>query len=761
MKTNLKIFAAVLAALACISVLCTAVTAPTAGPTHRGGPQDLLGYSADYLQQLLSGSAVVTAPTVGPTHRGGPEDLMGYAADYLQEIRDTGLGSANDWKQNVRLASTANVADLVGTANDLEAGDAIDGGTLAAGDRVLLKDQSAPAENGIWIVTGESLAPTRATDADAWDEITGSAVVVNAGTVNAGHLWINTNVAGGTLNTTAITYTEISGTAESTASYGGIRWATPAATSNAAATPIKVAGTTAAQGTASDDITQGTANRITYTGEDDKVFFVTASATFTAAAATNASFYIYKEGALVTGSTLTRAIADTGALTVTISGVVTLSTDDYLEVWCETDDADDLTAQSGTLAAFTIDGGGGGSGENDVTAASAFGTDEAILRADGTDKGAKASILLIDDSGAIKPEDAGAGSLGTVGLPFADLFLASAAEIDFDGSDVKITHSANTLTVSGGNLVANGPGITLDASGFDGNLAVTDNTFQEIAQKLDDLSLGATDFDALSAATEADIDTDDVFAVSHDGTEKKITLENLVDLLESQPFTFASMDVTTLNTGTIVFEGATADADETTIAVVDPTEDRTFTLPDASGTAVLTGSDVAQAINLGGDTSLEIPNGADPDVDAEGEISYTTDDETLRVYDGTNQRAIKTEESIQVTVIAPNDLADSERDAMWVWENDSGMTAIVIGWSFKSDTDDTTLNIEEIDGDGQNNATVDAVEIATNGTGIFTASDTTITAATIESGHLIVLDFDDTDTPGQVKGSIRVRYVPN
>lgn len=56
----------------------------------------------------------------------------------------------------------------------------------------------------------------------------------------------------------------------------------------------------------------------------------------------------------------------------------------------------------------------------------------------------------------------------------------------------------------------------------------------------------APDIDALSAATEADIATTDVFLVSDAGTEKKITLENLVDLLETQPFTFSSVDVTTL-----------------------------------------------------------------------------------------------------------------------------------------------------------------------------------------------------------------------
>ena len=45
--------------------------------------------------------------------------------------------------------------------------------------------------------------------------------------------------------------------------------------------------------------------------------------------------------------------------------------------------------------------------------------------------------------------------------------------------------------------------------------------------------------------------------------------------------------VSTTNLVTLVFEGATADAFETTLTVVDPTADRTVTLPDATGTIAL------------------------------------------------------------------------------------------------------------------------------------------------------------------------------
>ena len=68
--------------------------------------------------------------------------------------------------------------------------------------------------------------------------------------------------------------------------------------------------------------------------------------------------------------------------------------------------------------------------------------------------------------------------------------------------------------------------------------------------------------------------------------------------LESGSKTFSSIvstesSTTTMNVledGTIVFEGATDDAHETTLTVVDPTADRTVSLPNASGTVIISDS---------------------------------------------------------------------------------------------------------------------------------------------------------------------------
>jgi hypothetical protein len=62
--------------------------------------------------------------------------------------------------------------------------------------------------------------------------------------------------------------------------------------------------------------------------------------------------------------------------------------------------------------------------------------------------------------------------------------------------------TATVTTVTATTIAGAGGGITLTASGFNGNLATTDDTLQEVAQKLDDLSTGSsTNWDAIGDST--------------------------------------------------------------------------------------------------------------------------------------------------------------------------------------------------------------------------------------------------------------------
>lgn len=109
------------------------------------------------------------------------------------------------WKQAVRVASAA-----AGTlATDFDNGSTVDGVAIATGDRILLKNQAAAAENGIYVVVASG-APTRATDADTATEILQASVYVQEGTANADKQFVLTTNAPITLGTTALVFAEFS-----------------------------------------------------------------------------------------------------------------------------------------------------------------------------------------------------------------------------------------------------------------------------------------------------------------------------------------------------------------------------------------------------------------------------------------------------------------------------------------------------------------------------------------------------------------------
>jgi hypothetical protein len=70
--------------------------------------------------------------------------------------------------------------------------------------------------------------------------------------------------------------------------------------------------------------------------------------------------------------------------------------------------------------------------------------------------------------------------------------------------------------------------------------------------------------------------------------------------------TITSLTATALNLtdSSIVFEGATADAHETTLTVVDPTADRTITIPNETGTLITSASAATNAFSIALATAL-------------------------------------------------------------------------------------------------------------------------------------------------------------
>jgi hypothetical protein len=107
---------------------------------------------------------------------------------------------------SVKAATTEDV----NLSSQVEAGDILDGVTLAHNDRILVKNQSTASENGIYIVQPNG-APTRATDFDTAAEVdSGDFVFVDQGTTQANSGWVQINTPA-TIGTDAIAFVQFSG----------------------------------------------------------------------------------------------------------------------------------------------------------------------------------------------------------------------------------------------------------------------------------------------------------------------------------------------------------------------------------------------------------------------------------------------------------------------------------------------------------------------------------------------------------------------
>ena len=83
----------------------------------------------------------------------------------------------------------------------------IDGYTTLAGDRVLVKNQTTQANNGIYIASAG--AWNRSADMDVWSEVSGAyTVVLNGSQAETG--WVCTSPTTGTIGVTAITWVQFS-----------------------------------------------------------------------------------------------------------------------------------------------------------------------------------------------------------------------------------------------------------------------------------------------------------------------------------------------------------------------------------------------------------------------------------------------------------------------------------------------------------------------------------------------------------------------
>lgn len=177
-----------------------------------------------FMRVTVNGKGLVTAATTANIN-----NLTVPTADYaFGGFKITGLAdpiSAQDAATKQYVDSVAQGLDpkascVAATTTNitLSAPQTIDGVAVVAGDRVLVKNQTLPQNNGIYLVAAGTW--TRALDMDVWAEVPNAFTFIEGGTTQADSGWVSTAQAGGTLGTTPITFVQFSGAGTYTAGTG-------------------------------------------------------------------------------------------------------------------------------------------------------------------------------------------------------------------------------------------------------------------------------------------------------------------------------------------------------------------------------------------------------------------------------------------------------------------------------------------------------------------------------------------------------------
>jgi hypothetical protein len=174
------------------------------------------GTSGQYLKSnaALAPQWATPSTTIGTTAiplDGTTASLAGVDFVTLTQDPPTAMDAAT--KQYVDLAtSSVNRIAPVDAATTgpviLSGAQTVDGVPLVGGERVLVKNQVAAADNGVYDV---GTPWTRAADANTWNEYIAAQVYVLNGTTQDNTSWIQTSPAGGTLGVTALNWEQTSG----------------------------------------------------------------------------------------------------------------------------------------------------------------------------------------------------------------------------------------------------------------------------------------------------------------------------------------------------------------------------------------------------------------------------------------------------------------------------------------------------------------------------------------------------------------------
>jgi hypothetical protein len=181
----------------------TSAITVTAAAGTLSGTTLAAGVTASSLTSLGTiASLTATAGTVANAPSG--------STDIANKAYVDSVAQGLDAKASCVAATTANIT--------LSGAQTIDGVSVVAGNRVLVKNQTLSQNNGLYLCASGSW--TRTTDANTWDALTSAFTFIEQGTTNADCGFVCTANAGGTLGTTALPWSQFSGAGTFTAGTG-------------------------------------------------------------------------------------------------------------------------------------------------------------------------------------------------------------------------------------------------------------------------------------------------------------------------------------------------------------------------------------------------------------------------------------------------------------------------------------------------------------------------------------------------------------
>jgi len=470
-----------------------------------------------------------------------------------------------DVKESVHLATTAAGTLATSFAN----GETVDGVALATGDRILIKDQADASENGVYTVNASG-APTRATDFDADSEVTaGAFFFVEEGTTNGNNGFTLTTNDDITVGTTDLTFTQFSGSGQITAGTGMTK----------SGNTLNVVGGDGIVANANDlaiDLATNTALAFD-SGKLDVTIDLSDSTndvTGTLAIGNGGTGQTSLDD-IVAGSNKVSITNGTGTV---IGGDATIDiTESNLDLGNMGGTADLTSQVTGVLPVANGGTGGANAGAARTALGLAIGSDVQAFDAQLSDVAGltPADGAFIVGNGSNFVAETGATARTSLGLGTGDTPTFNGAAMGSAAitgvADPSNAQDAATKAYVDGLVGAGSITQALGADSGSGSVSLGSQTLTVSG------TANAITTSASGQAITIDIADNPTF------TGNATITGNLT--VQGTTTTVNSTEITIQNAFT--FEGATADAHETTLTVVDPTADRTITLPNASGSVVL------------------------------------------------------------------------------------------------------------------------------------------------------------------------------